>query len=331
MIDVGSRRRCVSKNLFVAVICTASLLVLGIGTVSAQDYPTKPIRIVTAGIGGGNDVGARIIAQGLSSRLGQQMIVDNRAGGFTMGQAVFKAPPDGHTLLYYSATFWTGPLLQKGAGYDVEKDFIPIALTAHAPNILVVTPSLPVRSVQELIAYAKAHPGELNFSSGSPGTSSHIGGELFASMAGIKIVGIRYKSAGQEMTDLLGGHVQMSFGSAGSLMPHVSSGQLRALAVASAQPSALVPGLPTVAATGLPGFENGTTYGMWAPAKTPDAVIRRLNKEIVQYLKTPEAREIFLKNGMETLGSTPEEFAAAIKNDIAILTKLIKEVGIKAD
>jgi tripartite-type tricarboxylate transporter receptor subunit TctC len=330
MLTFGYRKRLLLAALFVVWTFAACLLVPGAGVVSAQDYPAKPIRIVTAGIGGGNDVGARIIAQGISSRLGQQIIVDNRAGGFTMGQAVLSAPADGHTLLYYSEAFWIGTMLQKGAGYDVEKDFIPIALTAKAPNILVVNPKLPIKSVKELIEYAKAHPGELNVSSGSAGTSSHIGGALFASMAGVNIVGIRYKSAGQEMTDLIGGHVQLSFRAAGASMPYVNSGQLRALAVTSAQPSALVPGLPTVAST-VPGFENETIYGMWAPAKTPDAIIRRLNKEIVQYVKTPQAKELFLKNGTETIGSTQEEFAAYIKTDIAKITRLIKEVGIKAD
>jgi tripartite-type tricarboxylate transporter receptor subunit TctC len=261
--------------------------------------------------------------------LGQQVIVENRGGGVIPGEVVSKAAPDGYTLLLYGATIWTGPLLQK-TPYE-PASFAPITLVARAPNLLVVTPALPVKSVKELIALAKARPGELNYSSSAIGTTSHLAGELFKSMAGVNIARIGYKEGGSEMADLVSGQVQMSFGTPGAVGALVKSGKLRALAVTSPQPSLLFPGLPTVALSGLPGFEAGTTYGVWAPARTSETIINRLHQEIVRFISTAEGKERLLSAGTEPVGSSPEQFAAAINSEVARLRKVIKEAGIRAE
>ena len=239
-----------------------------------------------------------------------------------------KAPPDGYTLLIDAASFWIGPLLQE-TPYDPVKDFAPVTLTDSAPNVLVVNPSLPVKSVKELIALAKARPGELNYGSSSTGSTPHLAAELFNMMAGVKIVRVPFKGSGPAVISLLGGQVQLMFATAGSVAPHVKSGRLRALAVASLQPSALAPGLPTIAASGVPGYEAVAFEGMFAPAKTPVAIIDRLNQEIVRVLNRAEVKERFFNAGVETVGSTPEEFAAAIKSNVAKWGKLIKDAGIR--
>jgi tripartite-type tricarboxylate transporter receptor subunit TctC len=241
---------------------------------------------------------------------------------------VSKAPPDGYTLLIDAASFWIGPLLQE-TPYDPVKDFAPVTLTDSAPNVLVVNPSLPVKSVKELIALAKARPGELNYGSSSTGSTPHLAAELFNMMAGVKIVRVPFKGSGPAVISLLGGQVQLMFATAGSVAPHVKSGRLRALAVASLQPSALAPGLPTIAASGVPGYEAVAFEGMFAPAKTPVAIIDRLNQEIVRVLNRAEVKERFFNAGVETVGSTPEEFAAAIKSNVAKWGKLIKDAGIR--
>ena len=312
---------------FVAWMFSIGMMVLGAGMVFGQNYPNKPIRIVASAAGGSGDFAARLIAQGLSGVLSQQVVVDNR-GGVIPGEIVSKAPPDGYTLLIDAASFWIGPLLQE-TPYDPVKDFAPVTLTDSAPNVLVVNPSLPVKSVKELIALAKARPGELNYGSSSTGSTPHLAAELFNMMAGVKIVRVPFKGSGPAVISLLGGQVQLMFATAGSVAPHVKSGRLRALAVASLQPSALAPGLPTIAASGVPGYEAVAFEGMFAPAKTPVAIIDRLNQEIVRVLNRAEVKERFFNAGVETVGSTPEEFAAAIKSNVAKWGKLIKDAGIR--
>ena len=270
----------------------SGLLTLGLAIhcveIYAQNYPNKTIRIVTSEPGGGSDLTARLLAQGIAGGLGQNVIVENRPSNI-LGGIVAKALADGYTLLS-GGSFLIGPLLEK-TSYDPVRDFSPITLTATAPNVLVVHPSLPVKSVQELIALAKARPGQLNYASTGAGGISHLAAELFKSMAGVNIVRIPYKGTGQAANDLLAGQVQLMFLAIGTAEPYVKSGKLKALAVTSAKPSALAPGLPTVAASGLPGYEAGIIFGLYAPAKTPLPIVNRLNREAVQVLNRTEVKE----------------------------------------
>jgi tripartite-type tricarboxylate transporter receptor subunit TctC len=303
-------------------------IVLPSASAYAQDFPNRPVRIVATGAGGAGDFAARAMAQGISGPLGQQVIVDNRPTNIIASEAVFKAPPDGYTLLRNGNNFWLGPLLQK-TPYDPLADFIAITLTDESPNILVVHPSLPARSVKELIALAKARPGELNYGSGSTGGGAHLSGELLKFMANINVVRIPYKSTGPALIDLMAGQIQFMFPSPPAA-PHVQAGRLRALAVTGAKPSALFPGLPTVGEA-VPGYELVGLTAIFAPAKTPDTIIKRLNQEMVRYLHTPDARQKFITAGSDVLGTTPEEAAATIKADFTRMSKLIKDAGIRAD
>jgi tripartite-type tricarboxylate transporter receptor subunit TctC len=282
-------------------------------------------------VGGGNDLVSRLIAQGISGPLGQQVIVENRSGGLVAGEAAARAAPDGYTLLVMSGSLWVGPLVRRKVPYDVQRDFIPITLADRAPNILVVHPSLPVKSVRELIAFAKARPGALNFSSAGTAASSHLSGELFKAMSGISVVNIQYKAHSQEMIDLIAGRIHMAFSNPQTSQAYIKAGKLRALAVTSPQPSALVPGLPTIAASGLPGYESESFHAAFAPAKTPDAIVRRLNQEIVNALRAPETKELLLSSGVESVGSSPEELVALLKADIARWGKVIREAGIREE
>ena len=300
------------------------------GAASAQNYPVKPVRIITSGVGGGNDAISRIIAAGISGPLGQPVIVENR-GGLITGEMLAKSPPDGYTLMLQGASVWLAPFLYRSVSFDPIRDFAPITLADKSPNTIVVHPSLPVKSVKELIVLAKSKPGALNYSSGNTGSPNQLAGELFKSMAGVNIVRIPYKSGAQETTDLIAGQVHMAFSPAGSVMVHVKAGKLRALGVASSQPSALAPGIPTVASSGLPGYEMGSIHAVFAPAGTPAAIINRLNQEMVRYLRLPDVKEKLLANSVESVGSTPEELGATIKSEMARLGKLIKDVGIRAD
>jgi tripartite-type tricarboxylate transporter receptor subunit TctC len=313
----------------IAWMLLPSALLTGAGIATGQVFPSKTIRIVTGSVGGNSDFSSRLVAQGIAGPLGQPVIIDNRGGGIVPGLTVAKSPPDGYTLLVAAGTLWNGPLLRE-TPYDPLKDFLPISLMNRSPAMLVVHPSLPVKSVKEFIALAKARPGQLNYSSSSIGSISHLAGELFKYTAKINVVRVNYKISANEMTDLVSGYIQFSVGTAGELVPHVKSGQLRALAVTGPQPSPLMPGLPTVAAT-LPGFEALSMTGIFAPAKTPAPVINRLSQEIMRFVRTPEAKDKFLESGVEAVGSTPEELEAAMKAEIARWSKLIKVVGIKLD
>ncbi len=306
-----------------------SVLLLGASAVAAQDYPNKPIRIVTSEAGGGNDVQARLVAQGLASALGEQVIVENRPSGVIPGEVVSKAAPNGYTLLLYNNTLWIGPLLQN-TPYDMARDFAPITSVTRAPNVLVVNSTLPVKSLAELVALAKAKPGELNYGSSGTGGSNHLAAELFRFMTGVNIVRINYKGAGPALTALLAGELQLMFPTAGAVTPHFKAGRVRALAVTSAEPTALFPGVPTVAAV-LPGYESISIYGIFAPAKTPRTIIDKLNQEIVRFLNRTEVKEKFFIAGMEAVGSSPEQFAATVKSEMARMGKGIKEAGIRTE
>ncbi len=305
------------------------LLALSGGFVSAQEYPTKAIRIVSAEAGGGNDFAARVVAQGLAG-LGQPVIVENRPSGVIPGSIVAKAPPDGYTLLAYGVSLWMAPFLQDDIPYNPVRDFAPVTLIASSPGVLVVHPALAAKSVRELIALAKAKPGVLNYASTSTGSPAHLAAELFKSMAGVDIVRVLYKGAAPALIDVMSGQVQLTFGTAASSTPHIKSGKLRALAVTSPKPSAVFPGLPTLAET-LPGYQAGSIYGVFVPAKTPVVIINKLNREIVRHLQTAEVKERFLSVGVDTIGSSPGELAAAVKSDMVRLGKMIKDAGIRAE
>lgn len=317
---------------FAAWTLLAGSMVLGACAASGQNFPDKPIRLVTAGAGGGVDFSARLIAQGVSAGFGQQVIVDNRGGSpIIPAQVVTKAPPDGYTILFYSNGMWLLPLIQQNVPYDPVRDFAPITMATSSPNVLVVHPSLPSKSVKDLIAIAKARPGELNYGASPIGSTIHLAAELFNSKAGIKTVLVPYKGVSDALSALIAGEVQLMFPAAGSAMPHLKSGRLRALAVTSKQQSALMPGLPTMEAAGLPGFDVSVAYGILAPAGTPAAIVSRLNQAIVQALKPAETREKLLNAGLEAVGSSPEQLAASMKTEMVTLGKVIRDAGIRVD
>ena len=300
------------------------------GAAAAQDFPARPVRIVTATVGGTTDLVARLIAQGLTSSLGQQVIVDNRPPGIIPGEIVVKAPPDGYTLLFHGSSLWMMPLLQK-VPFDPVKDLAPVTLASSTPNIVVVNPAVPAKTIKELIALARAKPGALNYGSGATGASSHLAAELFKYMAGVDIVRVPYKGQGPAVLGLLGGEVHMSFATSASVAGHIKAGKLRALAIGTARPSALAPGLPTVAESGLPGYQSASNAGMFVPVRTPARLITLLNREIVQALNKQEVRDVLFRDGTEIIGSSPQEFAASIKAEMASLGKVIKAAGIRTE
>ena len=315
------------KRSVVAHLVAAAAMLCGAGAAIAQTYPTKPIRMVVTGVGSGGDFAARLISQGVSPALGQQIIVDNRGSGNMPAEIVAKSPPDGYTLCLSAAPLWITPFLRR-TPYDPVKDFAPVTLVVTSPNILVVHPSLPVKSVKELIALIRARPGELNYATSGIGGSGFLAAELFKSMVRADMVRVNYKSGGLAMAELMSGEVQVFFANAGAAAPHRKSGRLRALAVTSAQPSALLPGLPTVAAGGLPGYELVSVQGIFAPARTPEAVVARLNQVIVPFLRRDDAKKKFFAAGMEPLGSPPEALAERVKSEMSRLGKVIKAAGI---
>ena len=296
----------------------------------AQGFPAKPIRIVTTVPGGSLDLTARLIALKLSERLGQQVIVDNRGGVISMELAP-KAPADGHTLLLASASLWLSEFLRDKVAWDAQRDFAPVSMLVTSPNIIVVHPSLPVRNVRELVALAKARSGELNYSTGQSGASAHLAGELFRAMAGVNIVRIAYKGQGPAMLSLITGEAQISFPNASTGTPFVKAGKVRGLAVTTLRPSALAPGLPTAAASGLPGYESKAILGLFAPAKTPTNIIEQLNQEIVRALGDADVRKRLFDSGAEVAAGPPAELTAAMKSEMATTGKLIRQMGIRAE
>jgi len=321
-VTISLRRFAACATLFAGACCVMY-------AAHGQQYPNRVVRIVTAEAGGGGDFVARVVAQGLNESLGQPVIVDNRAGVQSI-EAVSRAQADGYTLLLHGSSIWLTTFLRDSANWDPLKDFAPITIPSSSPNILVVHPALPVKTVKELIAYAKAKPGALNFGA-LVGGSAHLAAELFKAMAEIKITNIPYKGNGPALTAVMGGEVQMMFPNATSVTAHVKAGRLRALAVTSAQPSVLAPGLPTVAAAGLPGYESISRHGMLAPARTPAAIVMRLNQEIAHYLATPDAAKRLLTAGVEAVGSSPEELTATMKTEMTRLGKVIRDAGIRAE
>ena len=310
---------------------SVGLLAAGAGVASGQDYPNKPVRMVTAAPGAAGDFVARLVALGLTDSWGQQVIVENRGGsGVIPIEIVAKALPDGYTLLVFGTTLWLLPLIQK-VSYNPIGDFSPITLAAVTPLLLVVHPSLPVKSITELIALAKSRPGELNYASGISGSATHLPAELFKAMAGVNIVRVAYKGGAPAISALIGGEVQVMFATASGAGPHVNSGRLRALAVTGAEPSPLAPGLPTVAASGVPGYEVVSRTVILAPAQTPAAIISQLNREIVRFLTRADVKEKLLDSGVQAIGSSPEALAAIINVETAKWSKLIKDAGIAAD
>ncbi len=311
-----------------SLTCVGALMFAG--TACAQDYPRQPIRIVTAEAGGGNDVQARLIAPGLSAALGQQVVVDNRPSGVVPGETVAKAAADGYTLLLYNNALWIGPLMQK-TPYDPQHDFTPITTVTKAVNVLVVYPGLPVKSVAELIAYAKSKPGELNYGSSGTGASNHLAAELFKAMAGVNLVRVNYKGGNPALNALFAGDLQVMFPTAGAVAAYMKSGRLRVLAVTSLEPSALIPGVPTVAASGLPGYESIALYGIFGPAGMPKPIVDRLRNEITKVLNKPDIKEKFFNAGMETAGGSPDQLAAAVKSETLRMDKVIKDAGIRVE
>ena len=307
-----------------AAALAASTLLSVAGIAQGQEkYPAKVIRIVTAAPGSNHDWGARITAQELAPRIGQKVIVENK-GSIATEYVAKDVPPDGYTLLFYGAFVWLQPYLAK-VNWDPVADFAPITLAITSPSVLVVHPSLPVKTVKEMIALARARPGQLNYGGGGGGSTPHIAGELFKYMARVDIVRVRYKGTGPSMIGLLTGEVQLMFSALGPTMPYVKQGRMKAVAVTSTKRTKLVPDLPTVAET-LPGFEAEAAIGFFAPRKTSAAVIGLLNREIVQALKGADA-QVLAGNAVEVVGNTPEEFAAFIKAEMARMGPVIKSAS----
>jgi len=304
-----------------------SVAIAGSGAASGDAFPLKTIRIITAEAGSANDVMARLIASGLSASLGQPVIVDNR--GMTAMEAVARAPNDGYTLLSFGPPLWILPLMRNHVPWDAVRDFAPITLAMSAPSILAVHPSVPVKTVGELLVLAKAKPGALDYAGSFPGSTSHLSGELFKAMAGVKVVYVPYKGPASALNALIAGETHVIFVNVPSATPHSKSGRLRTLAVTSAQPSALAPGLPTVAASGVPGYESVSPFGVFAPARTPEAIVGLLNQEIVKVLSRSDVKEKLFGFGGEVVASTPEKFAAAIKTETVTWGKVIRDAGVR--
>ena len=317
-----------------AIAVLIAALACGGAAAQTAAYPARPVRfIVPSSAGGGTDIIARAISLRLSEALGQQFVVDNRPGaGQMIGiELAAKAPPDGHTILMAASTLAINPVMYKKVSYDPLRDFAPITQAATLPNVLVVHPSLPVRSVAELIAYAKAHPGQLNFASAGIGTSPQMSIELLKSMAGIDMVHIPYKGTAPGVVDLLAGQVKVMAPNLLTALPHIKSGKLRALAVTSAKRSVALPEIPTVAEAGLPGYDSTQWYGVLAPAGTPREIVTRLHDEIVRALRDAEVGKRLAADGAEAVGSSPEEFAAFIKSEGEKWAKVARAAGIKAE
>ena len=315
------------------------LLLLSIGIsasiqVFAQSYPAKPVRLVVPyPPGGGTDIIGRTVAQKLTEAFGQQVVVDNRggAGGVIGTEIVARSAPDGYTLLMAPTSHVINPSVYSKLPYDTAKDFAPITLGASATIVLASHPSVPVKSVKELIAYAKQKPGELNFGSAGNGTVFHLTGELFKRQAGIEIVHVPFKGGGPTVAALAGGQISAAFETMLALAPHIKAGKVRGLAVTSAQRSSVMPELPTIAELGFPGIVAENWYGFYAPAGTPRAIINRLNAEINKGLKQPDVKERFQALGTEVIGTTPEELADTVRKELAKWSKTAKEAGARLD
>ena len=309
------------------IACALAVFVLGSAHAQEQ-YPNKVIRVIAAASGGNADVLARFLQTGLAAGLGQQVVIDNR--GPIAPAVVAKSPPDGYTLLMTGSSVWLLPLLKPGVPWDV-KEFAPITLATSSPSMLVVHPSVPVKTVKELIALAKRRPGDLNFAAGTLGATPHLAGELFKHMAGINIVRVGYKGTGPAVIATMSGEVHMMFPGAPAAIPYVKQGRLRAIAVCSAEPSPFAPGVPTVTASGLPGFESMSPQGIFAPAGTPSAIVMKLNQEIARALNSEDVKQKLFNAGSQVVTSSPDAFAASMRNDMERITKLVKVAGLSAE
>ena len=317
----------------ISVAVLPVLLAVAAGAM-AQPYPARSIRVIVGfPPGSGADITARVIGAKAGEALAQQVIVDNRPGAASniAAELAAKAPADGYTLFIGTVANTINATLYPRLPFDFAREFAPVALTTAAPNVLVVHTSVPAKSVKELIALAKSRPGQLNYASAGTGTAPHLSGELFNAMAGIRMVHIPYKGSPPAVTDLLAGEVALMFSPSSTVLPHVKSGRLRALAVTTAARLPSLPELPTVAESGLKGYETITWFGFVAPAKTPQAIVARLNAEIVKVLALPEVRNPFAIQGIEVIGGTPEQFASYIRDEITKWAKVIRLSGAKAD
>ena len=330
------------SNIDAVVVAAARLLTIvslalgATGIVQAQEYPNRLLRdIVPFPPGGAVDIVSRIVTAKLSEVLGQSIVVENRAGGAggTVGAAIAaKATPDGYTLFTCQiASHAISPALYKTLPYDHIKDFVPISLLGTTPNVLTVHPSVPVKSVSELIAWAKASPGKINYASPGIGTSPHLTMELFKSSTGINLVNVPYKGGAPALADLLGGHVGVMFANLPEHLPSIKAGKLRGLAVSSAQRTPHLPDVPTVAESGVPGFEVTVWYGMCAPAGVPKPIVAKLNAAVVETLNFPEVKERLMQNSITAESSTPEQFAAHIKSETAKWARVVKEAGVTVE
>jgi tripartite-type tricarboxylate transporter receptor subunit TctC len=300
----------------------------------AQNYPSRPLRLVVpAPPGGGTDILGRIVGQKLTDILRQQIIIDNRSGasGMIGSEIVARADPDGHTLLISFTTHVTNPSLYPKMPYDTVRDFAPVAMVGVIPSVLVVHPSVPSPSVRDFIAYAKERPGKLNYGSAGSGSATHLSAVLFNVMTGTRMVHVPYKGAAPALTDLLAGQLSLMFGNMASALPHVRGGKLRALAVTSARRSAAAPELPTMAESGLPGYEATAWFALFAPARTPATIVGKLNAEVNALLNLPDVKERMLGLGADAIPMTPHELGAYVVAEIVKWGKLIKASGAKAD
>lgn len=301
----------------------------------AQSYPAKAVRfIVPFAAGGGTDLVARTLAQRLTEALGHTFVVENRggAGGVIGADLVAKAPPDGYTLVLGSPGPMTiNPNLQAKMPYDTLRDFAPVSLATISPFVLTVHPALPVKNLKEFIALAKARPGQLNYGSGGNGSVSHLSTEYLKSLAQINLVHIPYKGSSLSLTDTLAGQLQVMFDNLPVVLPHIKTGKLRLMGVGTQQRSALIPAAPTISESGVPGFEASTAFGVLAPAHTPPAVITRLSQEIVRILQTPEIKDRLATQGLEAVGSTPQQYDAHLRAELAKYARIVKSAGIKAE
>jgi len=315
--------------LFLAVACCAA------AGAQAQSYPAKPIRLILPfPPGGGTDVVGRLLAQKLGQALGQQVIVDNRAGaGGRIGtDLVAKSLPDGYTLLLAtSSVMGTGPALYQKLPFDMPKDFAPISLVAYTAYVLVAHPSVPAKSVKDLVMLAKSKPGRLTYASSGAGGAAHLSGELFSAMAGVKMIHVAYKGSSPGMFSVVSGETDLMFSNALPALPQVKNGRLRALGATTPQRSALLPDVPTIAESGLRGFEVQQNYGVLAPAGTPREIVLRLNQEVGKAMRTEDAKSRLLADGSEAKASTPEELERMITVEIAKWSKVIKQAGIKEE
>ena len=309
-------------------------LALALIPAHAQSYPARPVRVLVGfPPGAGVDITTRLVTPRLAEALGQQFIVDNRPGaaGNIAAELAAKTPPDGYSLLSASAPIVMSQTLYKNLGFNLERDFEPVGLMASAPFILVVHPSLPAKSVKEFVALARSRPGQLSFASTGSGSTPHLSMEMLKAQAGINLVHVPYKGTPQAVLDLLSGQVQVMFANTLSVLPQVKSGRLRALAISSAKRSAAAPELPTVAESGMPGYESGTWFGLFAPASTPREIINRLNSELVRIIATADMKARLLDQGADPVTGTPEQFRAFVKTELAKWSKVVKAVGIKLE